>query len=258
MEADLSKASTTRSLRGATATVAEGRTMITAVGNQTPGTVDAAAIAMTIAEEIAAVEATDEAAIAMMTDVVTTMVKLSVILTGTQELTPASQDQEVILNTTPSLGTTGVTITAMMRGEAATMEDSLSLTHMATPEPILDSQGHKEVIRNRATVDEMSIKAITRSKATAVVLTTTGHLARSTPALLATTTDLSSNLTSSTSRERVKSRTAHSTPSVLATWTKALESLIFAGKATPRMRSTLLCPKSCTFTANCSSSTTAL
>jgi hypothetical protein len=304
-EADPSETSTIRNLKAATVATAEGRMMNTAEDSQTPGTVDAEVtvtttadvattveetdaivVAMTIVGEIIAVEATGEAATAMMTDDVATTVNRSGILMGTQELTRASKDREAILNMAPTPGTTGVTTTAMMRGEAATMEDSLSMIHMATLEPTLDSnQGHREAIRNRATVDEMNIRVVTRSKA-AVVLTTTDRLARSildllatmtdlssrdmmtdhrvrdtkeaTPALQATTTDLSSNLTSSTSKERVKWRTALSIPSVLATWTKALESLIFAGKATPRMRSTPSFPRSCTFTASCSSSTIVL
>ncbi|UZP42196.1 hypothetical protein NXS19_010012 [Fusarium pseudograminearum] len=190
-EADPSEMSTTRNLDGVMATVVEGTMMITANDTLTPGTADVVVIAMMIAEEIAAVEvtlatvkATGEAAIVMMTDVVITTAKLSGILTGTHERTHASQDREVILSMTPSLGTTGAIMTVMMRGEATTMEDSLSLTRMVTLEPILDSQGHREAIRNRATADEMSIKVVTQSKAMEVVLTTTDHLARNIPALL--------------------------------------------------------------------------
>jgi hypothetical protein len=201
------------------------------------------------------VEVTGEVATAMMIDDVITTVNSSAIPTPTQELIRASRDKEIILN-------------------------MASVIHTVTLEPILgSSQGLKEAIRSRVMVEEMSIKVVTLSRATAAALTMTDLSARNTLALLdmtsdlsnrdlkvntkevtpapqVMTTDLSNNCTNSTSKEHSKLETTLLIPSVLATWTTALESLISAGTATPRMKSTPSSPRSCTSTASCSSSMT--
>lgn len=234
MEVDPSEGATSRNLKEATV-IAEDKTMITV-----EDMADVEAIATMTADVVTTVVETDAAAIVTTTDGVETTV--------TQELTHVSNDQEATLNM--SLDTTDATIATMIE-EVATMEDSLSAIHMVTLELTLDSKD-KEVILNRVMVEETSTKTVTPSKATAVVLTTIDHLTRNIPALLATmidrkakdtkevtpatTTDLSSKHPSNTSKVHVKWETIPLIPSVLVTWTKAHESLIFAGTATPRMR----------------------
>jgi hypothetical protein len=150
----------------------------------------------------------------------------------------------------------------MGSGQMQDMEDLnviptiiLKLTHVTAAERILIVTALAAMIvhsmGNTQTLPDMTADRNNVTRATLNQDMMTDHSDKSKEA---TPREVVQTHTRDTNRRLAKLETTPSTLSAPVTWTKALESLSYAGMAILKMRLTLSFPRNCTFTASFSSS----
>jgi hypothetical protein len=280
MGTDFSKMITARSPRGATTPdqTADARTMTTVEVTLGPNT-DAIATVMMTAEVAATVD--DVTVIATMTveatgmgvnQPETPMPTLELIL----DFSPGhkailSRDMDVMTTTAvPRSKVTAVGAT-MESGQTQDMDDLsatpmsiLKLTHVtAGDKTLIVTAPAAMIVHSMAnTLALPNMKADRNSVIRAILIQdmTTGHSDRSKGATPrgVIPKEVVQIRTKDTNKGLAKLATTLLTLSAPALWTKDLESLIYAGMATPKTRLTLSSLRSCTSTASFSSSMTSL